>query len=187
MKNLNTEIFLIVFYGNFLILRNEPLFSMCKFCTPCFQWLNISFRLESFALTYLLLIRSGEGRVCVWDELKNYTPVFLLRKFFPMSIVNYLKWSFFAKIDKGIQPLFWIHFWLASFLLKKKMDSHLCHICLKIIMSQKFFPENVSRYPPLFSSVGVLNKGVVLIVWSGITLCILITINIRILISEQWK
>ena len=115
LKNLNTEIFLIVFYGNFLILRNEPLFSMCKFCTPCFQWLNISFRLESFALTYLLLIRSGEGRVCVWDELKNYTPVFLKRKFFPMSIVKYLKWSLYAKIDKDIQQLFWIHFWLASF------------------------------------------------------------------------
>ena len=158
---------------------------MCKFCTPCFQWLNISFRLESFALSYLLLIQGGEGRVCVWDELKNYTPVFLIRKFFPMSIVKYLKWSLFAKIDKDIQPLFWIHFWLASFHLKKKMDTYLCHICLKIIMSQKYFPKNVSLYPPLFSRVGVLNKGVVLIVWSGITL--LITKNIRMLISEQRK
>ena len=80
-KYLNTKIFLIGFYGNFLVLRNEPLFLMCKFCTPCFQWLNISFRLESFALSYLLLIRRGEGRGCMWDKLKNYTPVFLIRIF----------------------------------------------------------------------------------------------------------
>lgn len=104
-----------------------------------------------------------------------------------MSIVKYLKWSLSAKIDKDAQPLFRINFWLASFLKKKENGDVSLSYMSENYHVTKFFPENVSRYPPLFSSVGVLNKGVMLIVWSGITLCMLITINIRILISKQWK
>ena len=61
-------IILTTFQENLLFFKNKPLFVMCPICTPCFEWINISFRLDSFVLKLFSLYSE-----C--NKLRNCTPL----------------------------------------------------------------------------------------------------------------